>query len=325
MRKCTNAGWSLGGPDGKNSGASRKPLDSIRTIPQYEAMKAKSSQSFAHAAFTLIELLVVIAIIAILAAMLLPALSMAKGHAQAITCTNNMKQMGAAIRMYADDNRDALAYANWDGGDTGFPPGWLYCATNGGSGGVPDTGPGGAYLYQQTLAYGTGLWFKYVPNPNSYLCPVDIKSKTWTTPRSMGTIGTTVRENKMSSYVMDGAADDFGRMNYFSKYMKITDVWNPMCWLLWEPDEQAYNTAAEGFKPAFEFNDASNSPDDVEGISILHSKRGGNAVCICGTVQFVTVNTFHNECDHLGTMGPGGKTLCWWAPDPASGTPPNGH
>jgi hypothetical protein len=107
--------------------------------------------------------------------------------------------------------------------------------------------------------------------------------------------------------------------------MKITDVWNPMCWLLWEPDEQAYNTAAEGYKPAFEFNDASNSPDDVEGISILHSKKGGNAVCICGTVQFVTVNTFHNECDHLGTMGPGGKTLCWWAPDPASGTPPNGH
>src|SRR5208337_1929840 len=41
--KCTDAGWSLGGPDGKNSGASRKSLDSIRTIPQCEAMKAKSS------------------------------------------------------------------------------------------------------------------------------------------------------------------------------------------------------------------------------------------------------------------------------------------
>lgn len=70
--------------------------------------KRSSQVARARPAFTLVELLVVIAVIGILSSLLLPVLSRGKSSAQSVACVSNLRQIGMALTLYVQDNRDRL-------------------------------------------------------------------------------------------------------------------------------------------------------------------------------------------------------------------------
>lgn len=66
--------------------------------------------------FTLVELLVVIGIIALLISILLPSLNRAREQANRVKCMNNVKQIGGAMLLYANENKQQFPRTQWNAG-----------------------------------------------------------------------------------------------------------------------------------------------------------------------------------------------------------------
>jgi len=244
-------------------------------------------------AFTKLDLAAILFVIAFSAAAILTGMANSGVNDQRAVCHNNLRRMGAAATMYANDNNDYMALPNW-----GFDyPGWLF-ATTGGV--IPDpTTP--RYSNDVSAAYSPGLWYQYVQTPGAYLCPVDIESPFYAS-----------RANKLCSYVMNGAVS-----GYVSgpAGCKVTDVWNPKCYLLWGPDENAQGFGNPG---AFDFNDGANFPSSPERPEHLHTPKGAAVLAVGGNVEFVSDQKFLVEENYVGTpQQPRG--LAWWSPFTSNG------
>ena len=170
-------------------------------------------------AFTLVELLVVIAIIAVLAALLLPVLGDARERARASQCSAQIRQLGFAVLLFADERDGRFprsqhsAFANGElvwarvvapylGSDdkrwTNLLRGVYHCPT--------DTRRG-------KLSYGLNVYFELGPEDD-----YEGKPATWRTrdmvPRPSATI--LIAENS--------SAADHIMPNYWSSISDVTDV-----------------------------------------------------------------------------------------------------
>ena len=257
----------------------------------FEPEPARESQT----AFTLVELLVVITIIGILAALILPVLSKSKASALQTQCLGQNKQIALALQMYAQDNKDVMPWPNWG---TANAQGWLYTVSNG-MPPEPSNPP--------EAVYEGGLLWNYIKIVKVYWCPVDYTNTSYFA----------YREEKLSSYIMNGAIMGYYRRPPPTPQTHKLSSMNPSAYATWEPSDQP------PYEPAKVFNDGASYPNDDEGPSQRHN-TGCNVCAFDGHTQFLKFAIFEQEqndqpgllwCDPdtpQGNGGPKGRSCLLW-------------
>ena len=250
-------------------------------------------------AFTLIELLVVIAIIAILASMLLPALAKAKDKAQNTLDLNNVKQIMLAANMYTGDNDEYMASPGWGITVKSWAHGPNMISAAG------ETLPTQPKTSNQLEKAKGGQLYPFLQTANVFICPKDKVERAGVKKAQYRE-----RDQKVSSYVWNGALNSFGGLSGWDTRLLTHRVtaFKPTVIIQWEADEM---------KPFF-FNDCSSYPD--EGISQRHGggtapneridvKGGGAAGLISGTAINLKYKKFYELAGRVDGRGAGLKDV----------------
>ncbi len=205
--------------------------------------------------FTLIELLVVIAIIAILASMLLPALNQAREKAKSISCVNNLKQIGQALKFYQGDNNDYYPYAALSNGKDDYV--WSYI-----------------------------LYDNYLPSAGVYKCPSD------TTKRAAGYQFEGPRSYNATSRFPNWGYYGVFRYNHAAASLyKVTKVKKPASMITNFELVSQYGDIHTSNGSYFNMT-SSNFNDKVAGFIMPHSNSSMNILMLDGHTENFRRNDF---------------------------------
>jgi prepilin-type N-terminal cleavage/methylation domain-containing protein/prepilin-type processing-associated H-X9-DG protein len=208
---------------------------SLNPQPTTPLFRQRPGSTHVSRAFTLVELLVVIIIIAILAALLLPALSLAKAKGNQVACVNNLKQLVLASQMYAADYNGKLVQ-NYPANGSSF---------NGEP--VPPWVAGSMKVLSDstnTTLIRQGKLFPYASHERIYRCSADT-SRTGGVPRVRsyamnGWMGSRYMEGYYSGASPSGPSS---RFRTFVKESELAVAGASLLWLIMDEDETSLDDA----------------------------------------------------------------------------------